>query len=151
MSNSSIWPRERTLSGATTLGQSRLGNYGNKGILRIPQSSSITGASPSDCLVSYPRYSLMESFLFAEMQPMYSTAPADRASEFREVAMITPSSQSQTIFQIYSVTIMVWTDAYCMFAAETVVFLFFSIITIPFRAHFMLYRNDAVPGSIFDP
>ena len=34
------------------------GSDGNKGVLRIPQSSSITGASPSDCLISYPGYSL---------------------------------------------------------------------------------------------
>ena len=33
-------------------------NDGNEGILRIPQSSSITGTSPSDCLVLYPRHYL---------------------------------------------------------------------------------------------
>ena len=35
---SSIWPIDRTLSGATTSGQSGLGSDGNKGVLRIPQS-----------------------------------------------------------------------------------------------------------------
>ena len=30
----------------------------SEGVLRIPQSSSITGTSPSDCLVSYPGHSL---------------------------------------------------------------------------------------------
>ena len=35
------------------LGQSEPGSDGNEGILRIPQSSSITGTSPWDCLVSY--------------------------------------------------------------------------------------------------
>ena len=54
MSNHSIWPIDRTLLGATTPGQSGPGSNGNKGVLRIPQSSSITGTSPSDCLVSYP-------------------------------------------------------------------------------------------------
>ena len=44
----------RTLSGATSLGQSGLGTDGNEGVLCIPQSSSIIGAPPSDCLVSYP-------------------------------------------------------------------------------------------------
>ena len=44
---------DRTLSGATTPGQSEPGSNGNKGVLHIPQSSSITGNSPSDCLVSY--------------------------------------------------------------------------------------------------
>ena len=41
---SSIWPIDRTLSGATTLGLCRPGSNGNKGVLRIPQSSSITEA-----------------------------------------------------------------------------------------------------------
>ena len=42
-----------TLSGATTPGQNEPGSDGSEGILRIPQSSSITESSPSDCLVSY--------------------------------------------------------------------------------------------------
>ena len=50
---SSIWPIDRTLSIATTLGQSELGSDGNEGVLRIPQSSCITGTSQTDCLVSY--------------------------------------------------------------------------------------------------
>ena len=50
---SSFLPIERTLSGATTPGKSGLWRVGNKGVLCIPQSPSITGASPSDCLVSY--------------------------------------------------------------------------------------------------
>ena len=54
MSNGSIWPVDRTLSGVTTLGQSVPGSDGNKWVLHIPQSSSITRASPPDCLVSYP-------------------------------------------------------------------------------------------------
>ena len=45
-------------------------------VLRIPQSSSITGASPSDCLVSYPGHLLGEIYPSAEMQFLYSTAPA---------------------------------------------------------------------------
>ena len=48
-----IWPIDRTLSGATTSGQSGPGSDGNEGVLCIPQSSSITGTSPSDCFVSY--------------------------------------------------------------------------------------------------
>ena len=51
-----IWPIDRTLLGATTLGQSGPECNGNQGILHIPQSSSSTGTSPSDCLVSYPGY-----------------------------------------------------------------------------------------------
>ena len=74
MSNSSIWPIDRTLSGATTPSQSRLESNGNEGVL--PQSSSITEASPTDCLVSYLGYSQEESYSSAEMQSVYSTTPA---------------------------------------------------------------------------
>ena len=43
------------ISGATTLGQS---GPGNEGVLHIPQSSIITGASLLDYLVLYPAHSL---------------------------------------------------------------------------------------------
>ena len=67
-----------TLSGATTPGENRPGSDSNEGVLRIPQSSSITGTSPSDCLVSYLGHLLREgSYPSAEMQSMYSTAPVD--------------------------------------------------------------------------
>ena len=59
---SSIWPIDRTLSGAATLGLSGPGNDGYKGVLLIPQSFSITRASPSDCLVSYPGHELEDSY-----------------------------------------------------------------------------------------
>ena len=65
MSNSSIWPIDRTLSGATTPGQIGAGINGNEGILRIPWSTK-TGASPSDCLMSLPGHSLGESYSSAE-------------------------------------------------------------------------------------
>ena len=47
---SSIQPIDRTLPGTITPGQSGPGSDGNKGVFCIPQSSSITGNSPSDCL-----------------------------------------------------------------------------------------------------
>ena len=53
MSNSSMCV-DRTLSGATTSGQSGPESNGNEGILQIPQISSITVVSPSDSIVSYP-------------------------------------------------------------------------------------------------
>ena len=71
----------RTLSGATTADQRRPGSDGNEGVLHIPQSSNISGASPSDCLLSYSGHSLEESYPSAEMQSVYSTAPADWARE----------------------------------------------------------------------
>ena len=69
----------RTLSGATTPGQRGSGSDGNKGVLHIPESSSIAGASQSDCLISYTVSSLGEFYLSAEMQSMYSTTPTDSA------------------------------------------------------------------------
>ena len=51
---SSIWPIDRTLSDATTPGQSGPGINSDEGVLRISQSSNITETSLSDYLVSYP-------------------------------------------------------------------------------------------------
>ena len=55
---SSIYPIDRTLSGTTILGESGPASDGNEEVLRIPQSSSIIGTSPSDSLVSYTGRSL---------------------------------------------------------------------------------------------
>ena len=69
MSNSSIWTIDRNLSGATAPGQSGAVSNDNKGVLCIPQSFSIIGASRSgsDCLVLYPGHLLGESYFSAEM------------------------------------------------------------------------------------
>ena len=64
---------DRTLSGATTPGQSETESDDYKGVLRIPQSFSMTGGSPSDFLVSCPGYLFGESYSSAEMQLVYST------------------------------------------------------------------------------
>ena len=77
MSNSSI---DRILSGAITLGQSRPGSNDNKMIFHIPQNSG-SGASPSDSFVSYQGLLLGGSYPRAEMQSMYSTAPANLANK----------------------------------------------------------------------
>ena len=80
MQFSAIQPKDRTLSSATNPGQSGPGSIGNEGVLCIPQISSIPGTSPSDCLVTYPGHSLgMGDYPFAEMQLVYSTAPANWA------------------------------------------------------------------------
>ena len=77
---SSIYPIDRAQSGATIPEQSGPGGDCNEGILRIPQSFSITGTSPSDCLVSYAEYSLWQgSYPSVEVQSVDSTAPADWA------------------------------------------------------------------------
>ena len=68
----------RTLSDATTPGQSGPGSNGKEGVLYIPKSSSITGASPSDYLVSYQGHLLWGgSYTSAEMQSAYSITPAN--------------------------------------------------------------------------
>ena len=67
------------LSGATTPGQNGPESDGNKGVFCIPQSSSITETSQSDCLVSYPGHSLGGFYPSAEVQSVYSTAPTDWA------------------------------------------------------------------------
>ena len=58
MSNSPIWPIERTLSAVNNLGQSESGSNGNERVLCTPQSSSIAEALPSDCSKSYSEQSL---------------------------------------------------------------------------------------------
>ena len=47
-----IWLKGRMLSGAFTPDQSGPGSDGNEGVLRIPQSSSITRTLSLDCFVS---------------------------------------------------------------------------------------------------
>ena len=77
MSNSSLRPIDRTLSGVTTPGQSGPGSEGIDRVLRIPKSSSIIGISPSDCLGLHQGHSLGKSFPSAEMRSVYSAAPID--------------------------------------------------------------------------
>ena len=70
-------PLVRALPGATTPGQSGPGSDGNKEVLLIPQTFSITGTPPSDFSVSYPGFSLggVGSCSSAAVQSVYSTAP----------------------------------------------------------------------------
>ena len=95
---SSIWPTERTLSSATSLGQSGPGSNGNVEILRIPQSSSLNirlfsvrtllGIVLPLCRDAVDAYYILnwhghpgptfgEFYPSAEMQSVYSTASAD--------------------------------------------------------------------------
>ena len=50
-----------TQSSVTTPNQSGPGNDGNEGVLCIPQSSSITGVLPCDCLMLYSGHLFEES------------------------------------------------------------------------------------------
>ena len=77
--------------GATTLGQSGPGSDGNEEVVHIPQSSDITRTSTTDCLASYQEHSLRKSYLSAEVQLVYSTAPANWAiqlSDFKDCYVI---------------------------------------------------------------
>ena len=78
MSDSSIQPIDWTQSGATSGGLSGHGSNGNEGEVCIHQSSSITEASSSDCLISHPGHSLGESYYPAEMQSEEATALTHR-------------------------------------------------------------------------
>ena len=55
-----IWPIHSAWPGAANMDLCEPGNESNEGVLRIPQSSSITEALSWDCLVSYPGHSLEE-------------------------------------------------------------------------------------------
>ena len=75
-------PIDRTQSGATTPSQILSGSNGNEGVLHIPQRSSITGTSPSNCSMSYLGHSLGRVFYpSTEVQSVYSTTPANWVSE----------------------------------------------------------------------
>ena len=69
MQFSSIWPLDRALSGAITPDQSGPGSDSNEGVLSIPQNSSITETSPSDCLVTYPGCLLAKSYPLQRSSP----------------------------------------------------------------------------------
>ena len=81
MLNSYIWSIDRTLSGATTTDQSSPSSASNEGVLCIPQSFSITDASPPDCLVSLSGHLLGKSYFSVEMLSVYSIAPANWATK----------------------------------------------------------------------
>ena len=68
-----------TSTATITLDQSGPVSNGNAGVLYISQSSK-TGVSPSDGLVLYSGHSFGEGYSSAEMQSVYSIAPADNAS-----------------------------------------------------------------------
>ena len=74
-----------------------LGAEAMKWVPRIPQSSSITGTSPSDCLVSYQGHSLGESYPSAEVQSVYSTAPANWTTG-HSLGESYPSAEVQSVY-----------------------------------------------------
>ena len=83
-----------TQSGATTLGKSGPGSDVNEGVLSIPQSFKIKGVSRSDFLVSYPGHLLGDSYSFADVLLVYSSALADRATKKLIRRSLTPLQKS---------------------------------------------------------
>ena len=79
MSSSSTWPIDRILSRTTTPEHSGPGSNANEGVHWIPQTSSHTEASQSDCLVSYPRNSWGGFEPSVEMQLVYCMTQVNRA------------------------------------------------------------------------
>ena len=101
------------------MGQSRPGSNGIEGVHHIPQSSSITGTSPSDCLASYLGHSLEgESYFFADMQLLYCTASADWAKglalgesypsvEMKSVCSTDPANRASNLFCFFSIQLFI--------------------------------------------
>ena len=112
ISNSSTWPIHMTLSGVTAPDHSGPRSDGHKKVLHIPQSFSVARASPSDCLVSYPWYSLVGRVLpSTEMQSVYCRASPDYttghslgesylSAEMQSVSSIAPPPQQTGLTKV---------------------------------------------------
>ena len=83
MSTCSLWPIERTLSGVATPGLRGPRINANERVLCIPQSSSITGASLSDCLISYPGQSLPGRFTPLQGYSRYFNSPSQLGLQWK--------------------------------------------------------------------
>ena len=120
MSNTFIRPTDRIQSGATTPGKSGPGSDCNKGIHRI------TGASPSDCLVSYPWHTLGESYPCWEIQSEYSAASADRVNFQTDFifAVIFLKSDVDIIIQIFIICFNYIIDKILWMATKSLHWLF---------------------------
>ena len=96
-----------TLFGATTPDQSGCMSDSNEEVLRIPLSSSISGNSPSDGLVSYPGLSLGDYYPFTEKRSVHSTGPADRPNSHKG-----PKTKQPTICNFYHFSSLGFTYQY---------------------------------------
>ena len=87
MSNSSIWLIDRILTGFTILGHCGTGSDGNEGVLRILQSTRITGALQSNDLVLYPRHLLCKGVGLTLLQRYSLCILQPRSTEADNVCM----------------------------------------------------------------
>ena len=106
MQFSSIWPRDRALSGANIPGQSGPGSNRNEGIFCIPRNTSITGTSPLECLVSYPGHSFggkgyislqRHSQCILQLQPTGQDTQWRRKKKLLMIWIITELNQNSSI------------------------------------------------------
>ena len=102
-----ISPIDKTLSGATTPGQSGPGSDGNEQILCIPQHSIITGKSPSNWLVSYPGLSFGEVWPLCK-EAVYSTAPANWATFMIRLVILPRNLYLTKVFLVFLLHNEVW-------------------------------------------
>ena len=79
-------------------GQSGPGSNGNEGVLHIPQSPSITGTSPSDCLVSYPGHSFWRVLPLCRGAVSVFYNPSQLGNNLACVT-ITPSEETLILFR----------------------------------------------------
>ena len=115
MSNSSIQPIDRTLSGATTPGQSGPRSDANEDVFCISQSSSITESSALDCLVAYPGHPLGESYPSAEMQLVYSAVLANWVTFGIEGKIAAVIFKKLCINVVLTFTIRIMNFSHCFF------------------------------------
>ena len=86
-------------------------------VLRIPQSSSIAGTSPSGCLVLYPEHSFVGSYLSVDVQPTWAMMKVHSSrniltSIFLRNKFITFGLLCFSIFSILSDYFLLFTSAY---------------------------------------
>ena len=99
MPNVSIWPINRTLSGATTPDQSGSGSNDNEGVFHVPQSFKIGASLRWFCIISGTLG--WRVLLLCRNAADIFTARADRALWFWDSKRITQSrSEDQTLFQL---------------------------------------------------
>ena len=119
--------------------QSGPGSNGNKGVPRIPQSYSITGSLPSDCLVSYPGYSLWTGVLPLCRDAIGEFFRLNRLGKFsvgfyrlfsdskaRRLKRIT--LPSKVPFMMYS--LQMWTEAFIHYRDNGIYFKFSIVISM---------------------
>ena len=94
MSNCSIWPIDRTLSDTTSPGQSGPGSDGNKHSPTLHHYWNLTMRLFG---VIYRTIVVLGSYPSAEMQSVYSTAPADWATR-RSLGESYPSAETQSVY-----------------------------------------------------